>query len=418
MMSFKRQIATRFSILAVVVIATYYVIFQATLHWTEDAVSSRRLALLSDYAVERYGHGETGMLKLNQFAVAYDNYFLLPETIMGLITPEWRGTEDFVWNGSREIVILAETVTIHGREQPLYLVEDTTNITLSDEMELLLEIGFLVISVLMLTVVCLVVIRMAGRLSAPLHYLAHELDQADAGSLAPLNGMPATTSEIYRLTEALNGYRRRIRKGIERERAFSRYVSHELRTPITVARGVATLLGLSSDRTFLDKQQARLEKACQNMTDITETLLALVRVESATVQGESVLDHAFFEELIEDSRQLLDNKPVEVAIEVENSLTVPAPETVMRMLAGNLIRNAFSYTEVGQVTLSLSRRQLTITDTGIGLDVKPEQHEGHGLGLVMVRDICRKYHWSFALENRADNQGCQANVVFSPEHVS
>ena len=202
MMSFKRQIATRFSILAAAVIATYCAIFQATMHWTEDAVSSRRLALLSDYAVERYGSGETGMLKLNQFAVAYDNYFLLPETIMGLITPEWRGTEDFIWNGNREIAILAETVTIRGHEKPLYLIEDTTNITLSDETELLLSIGFLVVSVLMLAVVCLVIVRMAGRLSAPMRYLARELDRSDAEDLAPLNGMPATTSEIYLLTEA------------------------------------------------------------------------------------------------------------------------------------------------------------------------------------------------------------------------
>ena len=79
---------------------------------------------------------------------------------------------------------------------------------------------------------------------------------------------------------------------------------------------MATLLGVSTDRAFLDKQQARLEKACQDMTDITETLLALVRVESATVQGECVLDHEFLERLIEDSRQLLDNKPVEVTIDV------------------------------------------------------------------------------------------------------
>ncbi|MBY5992734.1 ATP-binding protein [Ferrimonas balearica] len=53
---------------------------------------------------------------------------------------------------------------------------------------------------------------------------------------------------------------------------------------------------------------------------------------------------------------------------------------------------------------------LSIEDPGAGLS--SPSSEGHGLGLLIVTELCRRYGWVFALEERPEG-GCRASIDFT-----
>ena len=83
----------------------------------------------------------------------------------------------------------------------------------------------------------------------------------------------------------------------------------------------------------------------------------------------------------------------------------------MTVVLQNLLKNAIACSENGRVTLLVNEYQIEVIDDGLGLDTKPRGYEGFGIGLVLVRDICRKYNWQFSLENNL-GKGCTAKVAF------
>lgn len=294
--------------------------------------------------------------------------------------------------------------------------------TISELEERSLIAGVILYSLLILAGVWWLIYRISGHLAAPLYRLARMIKDSHADDLAPIEPTVITTEEQAELVDALNDYRQRIHASIQRERAFSRYVSHELRTPLMVISGVATLLGVSRDaqfidkqvidKQFIDKQRQRLETSCQNMQDITETLLSLVRQTPFPQDVTTVLDQSFIEQLVDEYRLLIRDKNIKVHINVTSAITLNVPATVVRILLGNLIKNAFGYTRSGEILLQLDNHCFRVLDTGPGIESVPEDYAGHGLGLMMVRDICTRQGWRFSISSRNDRQGCVAMITF------
>ncbi|MFK0571001.1 sensor histidine kinase [Endozoicomonas sp.] len=407
-----------FCAVTAVVLVINFLLFFVTLHFTEDEVSNRRLAYLSDFAISEYQRGFLGPLVLDHLTVAYDRYESTPIEFQKRFSAHWKGVEDFAYQEpdsgkGNSATVMAMTMTINGQLKPLFIVEDSARITLTDMEEQSLTMGVILYSIFILFAVWWLIYRISGHLAAPLHELARVIKQSHGDDLTPIKPEAITTEEQAELIEALNDYRLRIYASIQRERAFSRYVSHELRTPLMVMSGVATLLGVSREPVFIDRQRQRLENSCQNMQDITETLLSLVRQKPFPSDVRTIVDQSFIERLIDEHLQLIQDKTIVVKTIAAESITLGVPATVVRILLGNLIKNAFGYTQSGEVLFQLENHCFTVFDTGPGTDNTPEEHDGHGLGLMMVRDICTRQGWYFSIENRDDQTGCRAVINFS-----
>ena len=102
-------------------------------------------------------------------------------------------------------------------------------------------------------------------------------------------------------------------------------------------------------------------------------------------------------EICRNHEALLQGRDVSWTVEVVPGTRLAMPETTFKILRGNLVKNAFAYTEQGSVAVELKNSGLRMRDTGHGLSAEPRGTQGYGFGLVIVKDICRKYQSAFNL---------------------
>jgi signal transduction histidine kinase len=234
--------------------------------------------------------------------------------------------------------------------------------------------------------------------------------------------------EVGQLAAALDDYARKLTALVERDREFNADVSHELRTPLAVIATTTELL-LTAEN-IPDKVRERLrriERASRQSTELTNALLLLSRSErSGPVDGETTDVARVVEQVIDVYRSNLGRKPVEVRTVVDAAVEVVAPSSVVSVALGNLIGNAFKYTQQGEVIVTVGGRHgiVTVEDSGPGIKAEDAEKlfergvrgegaagKGAGLGLAIVRRLCELYDWRVSLAPRPQG-GTTATLDF------
>ncbi|WP_245959184.1 sensor histidine kinase [Marinomonas pollencensis] len=313
-----------------------------------------------------------------------------------------------------EFFSMVKKVVINGQARDLYLIHYDEIYETSEAKMFDTQTTQLAISLLLLVVSLWVVMRISSRLTAPLSSLSKNLASRSPEDFAPIP-VPdgAATREIHQLVERLNSYQSQIRSLIDRERAFNRNASHELRTPLMVMRGGLTLLAKSDSKEFIERQRQRMMHACQEMEDYIKTLLSLTRDEDTESLSLRILTEAELQLICSAHMDFRPKSDVLLETVVEGTVATKLPLPTLHILIGNLVKNALSCTESGSIKLIMQDNVIKVVDTGCGLQGKPSG-ESYGLGLMIVRDICSKYHCQFSLVDN-DTVGCTASIVFPAE---
>nr|WP_243435973.1 HAMP domain-containing sensor histidine kinase [Acanthopleuribacter pedis] len=263
----------------------------------------------------------------------------------------------------------------------------------------------------------------ARRLIAPLTQLSAEVAHAEPDQLPTDMAGRYYPDEVGNLARAFEGAMTRINQFIAREQRFTRDASHELRTPVTVIRGAAELI-----QKQLQHGQSpaaplrRIQRAVRDMENIIETFLYLGREGSQSVaKGEAQVD-VVVENLVEANRYLIEEKPVTARLAIHSRFRVGAPEPVVAITIGNILRNAFQYTDQGEVVLQVLPGKVVVRDSGAGLsrhqltllkerNVRGDQSRGFGLGLSIVHDFCQRHGWRFEIVSEP-GQGTEVTLAF------
>jgi len=236
--------------------------------------------------------------------------------------------------------------------------------------------------------------------------------------------------EVAVLSEALSDLSERIESFVVRERNFTRDASHELRSPITVIKIAADFLLEDESLTEAQiKPVKRIKNNAADMEELIEALLILARESDSALSYEPVCINDVVSEEIDRTNNLLLNKPVQVNVDEKNKLFVIGSDKVLSVMIGNLIRNAFSYTDEGSVNITVSANELVIEDSGIGIakeDVeqmfKPfqrgnnKQRGGYGVGLTIVKMLSERFHWPIDIDSQLGS-GTRVKINF-PEASS
>ena len=206
---------------------------------------------------------------------------------------------------------------------------------------------------------------------------------------------------------------------------FLANMSHEIRTPMNGVLGMVDLL----QRTELDDTQRSYTKIIQSSG---KTLLAVIndildfsKVEAGKLE---LTEHAFdLSELIEEvvaPFRASSNKALTLVASIapETPLGFFGDATRLQQVIGNLLNNAFKFTEHGMVRLRVEagavdqdsmQLNFQVSDTGIGIDSSGRQklfqpfsqvensnrYGGTGLGLIICQRLVQMMHGEIGVES-------------------
>ena len=267
---------------------------------------------------------------------------------------------------------------------------------------------------------------LVGIIIAPVTELARRVRtrQPDVWSLQLADDF--SHDEVGELAHAFDLHLARIRAFMERERAFTADLSHELRTSLTVILGAVEIL-LSSDD-LPEKQKNRLlriERAAQDMAEMGTALLLMSREQHTLSVEESTCVADVVDEAVSKHHFLLKSKPIQLSVSTDPDLVTTADRGLVFIAIANLIRNAFAYTEQGEIHIVQDKSSLIIRDSGCGIRANQtetlflrhfhpsSQTKGAGIGLSLVKRICDHYGWTIKIASQ-EGSGTTIHILFFP----
>jgi signal transduction histidine kinase len=189
---------------------------------------------------------------------------------------------------------------------------------------------------------------------------------------------------------------------------------------------------LVDDSSLNDRQRQRVERigrASRDMIELTTALLLMAREATAGAQPDELCPvRDVLLDCVDKHRHLLEGRAAALDLDVVDTPRLAAERTLLSIVIGNLIRNAFSYTETGTVVIRLLADRLIVSDTGIGIKAdelarvfqryyKGSTSKGAGIGLSLVKRICDRYGWDVLIESR-ENEGTTAQLIFPATRAS
>lgn len=264
--------------------------------------------------------------------------------------------------------------------------------------------------------------KLSGRLVDPVRQLAQRLSNIDPGERQLRIGNEFVGNELAPIASSIDAFMERLDGFVEREQSFTATASHELRTPLAVIQGAVELLTEQhAGQTHALKALVRIQRAVREMADFTDALLLLSREERRDDGTDMVCDlNALLPRIVEDQQAITQQSVLSLDIESTRTVRVAAPDSMVAMVIGNLIRNALQHSGGRSVQCRLSTDCFTVRNHGQLAEQQLQQlftrghttrSGGHGMGLYLARRICDRYGWQISLGN---HQHCvEARVRFA-----
>jgi len=431
----KRITIVYFSLIAIALASLHFSVYQLTTSDLEQLYATNRLANIkhytSDLLVDKSVKDQTKLDIKTQEHAAIDKgftlYFDFSQLPAGLPKANSLAYDEAIevkpssnnvdTKGKAYFIQKSQIRTLDGIID-VYFIVDNNLYEFSEGQLLSLHSKQLVISLLLLAISLFSVIKIADKLTRPTSELAATLSNRAPYDLTPLPMSDnVRTIEHAKLIDTFNHYQIRIGESIERERSFNRFASHELRSPLMVMTGSLNILEESIAPNVVITQRKRLQKATREMTEFVDTLLSLTKSIAHQALTLRLVTRPEIDQIIETHHHLIANKPIELYIDIQQEPEIKIPSAAFHILLGNIIKNAYSYTIQGEVHIVVDQDKIIVRDSGKGINTDKPAYDGYGLGLLIVKELCNRYHFTFDLcEN--EHSGCTATITFNENNIS
>jgi signal transduction histidine kinase len=259
----------------------------------------------------------------------------------------------------------------------------------------------------------------------PVRDLAERMQAIDPGIKGQRLPTAYAQEEIQIIARASNTHLERVERFIERERSLLDQASHEFRTPISVIAGAVDVLRMQALPAAAQPALERIQSTVESFSEIMVALLYLARETPPSASAQEITAvHTLLPKLVADHEYLLADKPVQFRVIDLEPTIIEAPEAMVRIAVGNLIRNAVENTSEGCIEISLQDAVVCISDSGKGFDPVEAARRyreslraampirGQGLGLFLISRICDRFGWRFSIET-LDSNGTRARLNVS-----
>jgi signal transduction histidine kinase len=258
----------------------------------------------------------------------------------------------------------------------------------------------------------------------PIRTMAQRMDELDPEQPSQRLAVDFSLRELNDIALIMNRHLERVERFIERERSLLDQASHEFRTPIAVIAGAVDVLKLHQLPPASLRPLERIESTTHNLTEIMAALLFLSREADTAAPGEITRVDLLTARLVDDHEHLLQGDSAAFIVEQLQPLSVDCPEAIVRIVVGNLLRNAAENSHQGAISVQLVDACLRIEDRGAGFDTvaaarrytqglreSTKQGGGQGLGLFLTRRICERFGWTLRVTSNP-GEGTVAELQF------
>jgi signal transduction histidine kinase len=306
---------------------------------------------------------------------------------------------------------------IHIHDQPYYLTVET-NVEETEETAAAIAAMTLLFFLILVAGLLILNRRLSARLWQPFRDTLSRLKTFKLNSQTPIAFGPSEILEFEELNETL---RKLIEQNISvyrTQKEFTENASHELQTPLAIIKNKLDLL--LQKETVTGRQYQIIEeinRALTRMTRINKNLLLLAKIENHQFDDhETVHLSQLTRQCLEQLEEHAHHKNIAIQTGITPDLIMVGNKTLIEILLNNLLLNAIRHTrQNGTMTLSLSKKELSITNSGnTALNpsalfqrfskVSPES-AGSGLGLAIIKQICDRHHWTIGYQF-SDNTHC------------
>jgi len=259
----------------------------------------------------------------------------------------------------------------------------------------------------------------------PIRTLAQRMDALDPEQPSQRLPHDFALRELTDIALLVNRHLDRVERFIERERSLLDQASHEFRTPIAVIAGAVEVLKLHDLPPAAKRPLDRIESTTHNLSQIMAALLFLSREADTGAQGDITRVDLLTASLVDDHEHLLQGARAAFLVGQLQPLAVDCPEAIVRIVVGNLLRNAAENSQQGAIRVRLVDAMLRIQDSGEGFDTvaaarrytqglrdSVKQGGGQGLGLFLTRRICERFGWTLNIAS-SPGAGTVAELQFA-----
>lgn len=208
-----------------------------------------------------------------------------------------------------------------------------------------------------------------------------------------------------------------VEKAQESKNEFISNITHEMNTPLTSIKGYAELLASGQmNEKQRDAAYKTILKQSERLTNLITCIINYNEIDNSDVPSYEVDLSKLTREMLAVVKPEADMRGVTLIDDIRDNVTVNSTHERMTEMVGNLIRNAIRYNkEGGSVTVTLDIDHFEVTDTGVGISkdnldkvfsrffTVDKSHSGKnggfGLGLAMVKKICRCEGWAIFVDS-------------------
>jgi signal transduction histidine kinase len=256
----------------------------------------------------------------------------------------------------------------------------------------------------------------AGRAIEPVRRLAQQVEvlepsQRGVAKLAP----DFAADEVGALAQAFDRYQEKLYEYVRRERAFTADASHELRTPLAVIRGaIEVMLDSGNCNNATELRLKRMQRGSDELRDLLDALLLLARNDERDPDGATADVDALVTNLLGERADALREKHLVVEHAGLSGIAVPAPQRVLKVVIGNLLRVVTQFADGGVLRIELSAGSLLIAHdraptATTPITPSPVDGTDRVLGLGMIRRVCER--WGWMLDEGSGDSGERAFVL-------
>jgi signal transduction histidine kinase len=251
---------------------------------------------------------------------------------------------------------------------------------------------------------------LARRSLRPVHDINRQLTDMRPDSLHGGIRIPEADPVIGDLANHLNGLLEKAGTAYQEMAEFSARVAHDLRTPLMLLRLRIENAPPGMPPAFQEEMQDELAR----LTRFVERALLAAKAEQGALRAAPApLNLSDLVRDVSDQYQLLaSERPLEMTVEIEPDIRIDADSDLLRQGLHSLMENAVRYSN-SRIRISCAVREgVAVLDISNDLDPATIATAGLGLGLRVVRGICKACGWRF--DGRGTEGDFRTVIHFDP----